>query len=72
MSRYDDDTNWAVLALIIVLILGIFSILLAWSWYRAGVQTDIYKRQGIEISHWEVFIGSTPAERVIQIKEHKP
>ncbi len=37
-------------------------------WYGAGVQARVYKRQGIEMSQWEVFMGAKPAERTINIK----
>lgn len=56
--------------LIPLAMLGVIFLLLSWLfWYRAGMQAKLYKRQGIEISQWEVFMGVEPAERVIQIKE---
>ena len=32
--------------------------------YKTGVQQQVYHRQGIEISRWEVFIGCTPAVKM--------
>lgn len=39
-----------------------------WAWYRAGVQVEVYQRQGIEMTQWEVFVGAKTAERTINIK----
>lgn len=39
------------------------------SWYRSGIQSEVYRREGIELSQWEVFCGAKPAERQINIKE---
>lgn len=45
-------------------------------WYKAGVQAEVYRRQGVEMTQWEVFVGAHPAERTVNIKEgkegHKP
>lgn len=38
-------------------------------WYRATIQADVYRREGIEISTWEVMCGAKPAERAIHIKD---
>lgn len=37
-------------------------------WYRAGVQAEVYRRQGVEMSTWEVFTGAKPAERTIHVR----
>lgn len=39
------------------------------SWYKAGLQSEVYHRQGIHITQWELFIGVNPAEKVIQIRQ---
>jgi hypothetical protein len=45
---------------------------LGWiGWYRAGVQAGVYEREGIQITQWEVFVGSKPGERAIRIVEPK-
>jgi hypothetical protein len=32
-------------------------------WYRAGIQQEVYRRQGCEMSRWEVFMGAKPIDR---------
>lgn len=49
-----------------LLLLGLF---LWGNWYYCGVQSQVYKRQGIEISQWELFVGAKPKETVIQIRD---
>ena len=56
--------NLFVLLLLAILILGSSF----WSWYKAGIQSDLWKREGIEITQWEVFLGAKPAQRLIEIK----
>jgi hypothetical protein len=59
--KSNDKGFYAVLAL------GLFALLYycGWQWYSAGMQRDVYKRQGVEMSRWEVFIGVKPVERSI-------
>lgn len=38
------------------------------SWYSAGLQVEVYHRNGIEISQWEVWNGAKPPERIIHLK----
>lgn len=40
-----------------------------WDWYMAGVQAEVYRREGIEMTQWEVFVGARPAERTVNLKE---
>lgn len=42
---------------------------LAFDWYRAGQQAQVYQREGIEITQWEVFMKAKPAERSINLKD---
>lgn len=35
---------------------------------EAVTQANVYRREGIEMSTWEVFIGCRPAERTINVK----
>ena len=66
----DDSKDGCVTILVYAVVLALILIPVGlWSWYRAGVQVDIYKRQGIQITRWEVFIGAKPAESVIQIRQ---
>ncbi len=55
------------------LLFGLLAVVIfvGWKWVIAGHQADIYHRQGIEISQWEVFVGVRPNEVVIQTKEAK-
>ena len=41
----------------------------AFAWYQAGVQADVYRRQGVEMTQWEVLIGCQPAERQIHFEK---
>lgn len=53
---------FAVLATLLVLLaLGV-------NWYRAGVQRDVYARQGIQMSRWEVLLGTQPAEKTVHVR----
>ncbi len=38
------------------------------SWYCAGLQAEVYRRQGVEMTQWEVFIGMKTVERTINVK----
>lgn len=35
-------------------------------WYRSGLQSKQYERQGIHLTQWECFMDVKPAEQVIQ------
>jgi hypothetical protein len=66
-DKHDKDFWGGVLAFAI---LGT-PLLLAggcWSWYRAGVQSEVYSRQGVEMTQWECFLNMKPIERTINIK----
>lgn len=60
----------------LVVMFGILGLVVAlgiwWIWYVAGVQVEVYRRQGITMTRWEVFVGAEPAERVVQVKEREP
>lgn len=53
------------------MLVGIVLIGIGVNWYKTGIQTDVYHRQGFSISHWEVFCGAKPAEIVIDVKEKR-
>lgn len=40
-------------------------------WYKAGMQQEAYRRQGIQISRWECFWGIKPAEMAVDLKQKK-
>jgi hypothetical protein len=62
-NRQDDYTTLALYAVVALLILlAGFGI----AWVRATVQTNVYKRQGVDMSVWEVLLGAKPIERVLK------
>jgi hypothetical protein len=70
MMKKDDTDAW--LGLMSLVFVGLLLLSgTGWRWYRAGAQAGIYRRQGIEMTQWECFMGLSPAEKVIQIKEEK-
>lgn len=66
MNSYRDPSGFgcfiAISAAVTLVILGI-------AWYQAGVQTEVYRRQNVEMTQWEVFVGCTPAERQIHFEK---
>ena len=67
MSRYNSTSGgeaaFCILSLI-ALVLGSS----AWQWRAAGMQAEVYRRQGVEMTQWECFMGIKPVERTINIK----
>lgn len=51
-------------------VVGLFSAVIvgaaAWGWYKAGIQQEVYRRQGVEMSRWEVYLGAKPVERYVK------
>lgn len=64
----NDDLPTGCIALIGIAILALFLGGVSWKWYVSGEQAAVYRRQGTEMSQWEVFIGNKPIERAITIK----
>lgn len=62
-NRHDDYATLALYAVVILLILLVAFVI---AWVRATVQTNVYKRQGVDMSVWEVFLGAKPIERVLK------
>ena len=63
------DNIEATLGCITIIVVGlVLGGALMWGWYRAGIQAAVYEREGIHMTQWEVFIGSRPAERTINVK----
>jgi len=58
-SESDNTVFW--MGVIVVLVF--FGGFLAWEWYAAGVQREVWARQGCQMSQWEVFMGAKPIER---------
>lgn len=59
-------TDFEVIAGLAVFVVIIAAVLCLpfFGWYKAGLQADVYRREGIEISQWEVFVGVKPARAV--------
>jgi hypothetical protein len=69
MNKENDDAVGCVISLIaaaVVLLVVIGAVW--WGWYKASVQAEVYRREGIEMTTWEVWTGAKPAERTINIK----
>lgn len=58
----EDVFIYLMLPLAIVMVIIGFGI---GAWYASGVQADVYRRQGVEMSQWEVFVGAKPVVRQI-------
>lgn len=58
--------NMGCSLLFLVLVLGIGACI---GWYRASVQANLWQREGVEITTWEILWGAKPIERNINIKE---
>lgn len=67
MRRIETDTICLLLVWSFIGLLLIGAVM--WGWYRAGIQQHVYEREGIHMSQWEIFIGTRPLERTINIKE---
>ncbi len=37
--------------------------------YQAHVQAEVYRREGVELTTWEVLMGAKPAERTVNVKD---
>lgn len=53
-------------AVAVALFAAVVGLAVASQWYKAVVQRDVYRRQGVEMSAWEVFWGARPVERYIK------
>jgi hypothetical protein len=38
-------------------------------WYQSGLQAEVYRRAGVEMTQWEVFCGVKPPDRVIRFAD---
>lgn len=62
-----QDVTGAVIIIIFFSIICLF--LVGLRYYRAGLQAEVCKRQGIEMTTWELFMGVKPIERSVIIKK---
>ena len=68
--KTDSEGCGVLLLVAFIASIGVAVTLLA-HLYQASVQSAVYRREGIEVSTWEVFVGAKPAERTINVKEQK-
>lgn len=52
----------------ITIIVGFAALVVWYSWYIAGLQAAVYRRQGIDVTQWELFNGAKPAERAYRME----
>lgn len=72
MTIYKPKNDSLIAFIVIVLVIVMIPLACAGiGWYRAGVQAEVYCREGIYMTQWEVFVGAKPAERTININEEK-
>jgi hypothetical protein len=62
----DDNGRFAIFSLVVIVLAVVGT--MCWNLYRAGVQQEVYRRQGVEMTRWEIFIGMKTAERTINLK----
>lgn len=51
---------WCFRYYLLLAALGLYA-LIWFEMYRLGLKVEVYKRQGIEVSRWELFMGAEPA-----------
>ena len=59
--------DWAVIGIILLMVLVVGGAGVG-RWYAASVQSEVYRREGIEVSTFEIIMGAKPAERTINLK----
>ena len=67
--KHTDHGSWVPMLVVSTGLLALVLVGLSWKWYQASVQRDVYERQGVSMTTWEVFIGVKPIERTINIKQ---
>ena len=67
MTTNSNKGEGCLVVIGLILLLLVVSVITGWKWYTAGVQVEVYRRSGIEMSQWEVFIGAKPPERTLHI-----
>jgi hypothetical protein len=58
--------TWREVIAVVLLLTAIAAIGIGGKWYTASVQTEVYRRQGVEMTTWEVFMGAKPVERYVK------
>lgn len=75
MSRNLGDPEMppgCLVVLVAFVLLLVFAAVFGFYWWRASIQADVYGRQGVQMSTWEVLMGAKPVERVFVNPEAKP
>lgn len=62
-----DDIKMA--SLYFTVLFAIVSVLAAIHWFMASIQRDVYARQGVEMTTFEIFMGAKPVERYVKEKQ---
>ena len=62
----NDNATTAIFAALVLLAIAVT---VGCRWYTSAMQAEVYRREGIEMTTWEVFCGAKPAERSIRIQE---
>lgn len=66
----DKKTNDEPFTGCYVFLLVVFlSAALLYHCFTSSVQSAVYRREGIDVSAWEVFWGARPAERAIKVRQ---
>ncbi len=61
----DNFTFWMVVIIIAFILFGV-----CLKWFSSEVQKDVYKRQGVEMTTFEVFCGAKPVMRYMVEEKH--
>lgn len=54
--------------LVIIGLVAVIGIAVVGAFWKASIQAEVYRRQGVEMSVFEVMMGAKPIERVIHLK----
>ncbi len=65
----DDELSDGCAVVVVIAFFALVALVcLGARWYKASCQAEVYQREGIEISTWEVLWGAKPAEQTIHVK----
>lgn len=53
---------------VIIGLVAVIGIAVVGAFWKASIQAEVYRRQGVEMSVFEVMMGAKPIERVIHLK----
>lgn len=58
-----NHDDWVTLRMVLLLAALVICGVTGAKWYAAGIQRDVYARQGCRMTRWEVFCGAKPIDR---------